>query len=273
MIILNLVKYKSLRVKQKQVKQMRGIHYLALLCFVFPPSAFANTENNHITAFTELLAPYQFQSSDGKLSGLSIDIFNELTAITGDISTVKVMSWARAYEKVQNTPNSIIFSMARTSERENKFLWVGSIVENQSYFWGLKKRFKDKHFTFDEIRDHEIVVSRNSNGHNYVKKYRFPSVFPVVHEEQVIKMVYKGRVDFLMSSAPTLTSLSKKLSLDINELTPVHKVEGRNTNLSIAFNLASDTDLVAKYQNAFEQLKSSGKLAQLREKWGITSQF
>jgi len=246
-------------------------HFILFIILLTPLSAIS--QNKKIEVYTELLSPYQTQDESGKLSGLSIDVFNALLELTGDTASINVMPWARAYQSVISTKNSMIFTIARTPNREKKFQWIGSIVENQSYFWGNKEHFKQKKLTFEELKNYNIVVSRDSNGHIFLKENNFPFIFPVVYEEQVIKMVYRKRIDLLMSSTPTLLSLTKKLSINFDNLVPIHKTAGRNTKLSIAFNLSSDSSLVSRYLHAFEQLKSSGELAKLREKWGVTSQF
>jgi len=246
-------------------------HFVFLILFL--ASFLAIAQNNQIKVYTEQLSPYLMQDKSGKLSGLSIDVLNALTKLTGDTASINVMPWARAYQSVISTQDSIILTIARTPERETKFLWVGRIVENQSFFWGNKEHFKQKKLTFEELKNYDIVVSRDSNGHNFLKENNFPSIFTVVYEEQVIKMVYGKRIDLLMSSAPTLMSLTQKLSVDFDSFVPVHKTADRSIKLSIAFNLSSDPSLVSKYQEAFQKLEASGKLAELREKWSIPSQL
>ena len=159
----------------------------------------------HITVFTEHLPPYQIQDKEGKLSGLTIDIFNELIQITGDIPKIQIMPWARAFRDVQTTPNSLIFSMTRTPEREDKFLWVGDILEFHPYFWGLRERFNNKSFSFNEIKQYIISIVRNSSGYSFLQSHKFPKIYPTVYEEQVIKMIYKGRADFLCQESPPST--------------------------------------------------------------------
>ena len=75
-----------------------------------------------------------------------------------------------------------------------------------------------------------------------------------------------------MSGKPTLNSLTQKLSLDIDKLIPVHKIEERSYKTSIAFNLESDIEVVQKYQQAFNQLKQSGKLEMYRQKWKVSTE-
>ncbi|MEG3619360.1 hypothetical protein V5T82_12905 [Magnetovibrio sp. PR-2] len=39
------------------------------------------------------------------------------------------LAGARAYSTVQNTPNSVLFSVARTPDREDLFTWIGTLID------------------------------------------------------------------------------------------------------------------------------------------------
>jgi polar amino acid transport system substrate-binding protein len=247
----------------------KNFHKIIYIFVVLLPTL-AFSEQPKLTVFSEHLPPYQIQGKDGNLTGLTIDIFNELTNITGITADIKIMSWARAFQNAKDTPNSLIFSMVRSQKREDMFLWVGDIIEYKTYFWGVRNRFKNQKLTFEEIKQYTIASPRSSSGNTYLQHHNFPNIYTTVSEEQVIKMIYKERADFFIAGKLAVFSVAKKLSLDISKLTPVHEIKDRFSKTSIAFNLESDTELVKKFQQAFIQLKESGKLKKYREKWGVT---
>ena len=43
---------------------------------------------------------------------------------------IQIYPWARAYREIQDTNNTVVFTMSRTKEREKMFQWVGPIVES-----------------------------------------------------------------------------------------------------------------------------------------------
>ncbi|TPH19191.1 substrate-binding periplasmic protein [Litorilituus lipolyticus] len=234
-------------------------------------SHYVSAQHKDILVYAEQLAPFQFQENDGKLTGLAIDVLNELNRTTVTSTSVQLVSWARAYKEVLETPNSMIISIARTAKRENKFQWIGCIVKTSPSFWGLKSQFKNAQLTFEEIKQYSVAVSRNSNDDNYLKKHNFHHVYRLVYEEKAIEMVFKERVDLFIASKATLPSVTSSLTLDIDDIIAVHQIKDRPTYINFAFNKDSSPELVKLYQNAFAMIVKSGKLQKLQKKWGLVN--
>lgn len=222
-----------------------------------------------ITAYTEILVPYQVYSEEGTVSGLSIDIVNALSTITGDSINVQVMPWARAYSLVQQSKNTLIFSLARTPERESKFHWVGSVAQHQSHIWGLKKNYEKHSLSKKQLEHVSYAVSRGSHGHRILKEKKHKHIVTAVYERQVVELVHKERADVLMMSEYTLKSLAKDLGINLEDFIPVHKRAKTTSNLYIAFSYNSEPQIVKAYQNAYQELKETGKLRKIRRKWGL----
>ncbi len=87
-----------------------------------------------LTYMTEEYYPYNFME-DGVLQGISVDILDEVfTDLNADFSREQVIlsSWEEGYQKTLSTPGYVLFSTARTPEREDDFLWAGPIVRSRT---------------------------------------------------------------------------------------------------------------------------------------------
>ena len=79
-----------------------------------------------LTYMTEEYYPYNFLE-DGVVQGISVDIIEEVFSdLNVDLSQERVIlsTWEEGYQKTLSTPGYVLFSTARTPEREEKFLWA-----------------------------------------------------------------------------------------------------------------------------------------------------
>lgn len=251
------------------MKKLANIYtiFSMILAGLLSPISLAMVQK--IDVVTEYLEPYQTQNTDGSLGGFSTEVINALFLLTNDKANIQVMPWARAYEIGLHQPNTLIYSIARTSSREKKFHWIGALKEERLYFWGLKKDFPKSDYSVSELRDYRIAVSRNSNTAHYIINQQFNNIYQLSNERQNMKMLFIGRVDLILATEITIKTRSKNLSLEFNKLRKLTEVAALNNKLSIAFSLNTTQELIQKYQTAYQELIISGQLDHLKRKWAL----
>ena len=236
------------------------------LCAGISANCYSKTS---ITVVTEVLEPYQMQSLGGHLSGFSIDVVNALFEQLEETVDIDVMSWARAYQIALTQPNVMIFSIAQTPERLAKFKWIGNLIEEKLYFWALKSRFSESVNDIEQLKQYSIAASRRSNVAEYLDEKGFPNVHILIKEAQNMQMLFNGRVDMLVATELTVRTRAKRLNFNFDQLMKLNEVTELNNNLSIAFSLTTEDEVVEKYRSAYQTLQSNGTLAALRKKWNI----
>ena len=71
--------------------------------------------------------PFQVLSEKGDHSGFSVELFKEIVKLTQlEVEYIPV-PWVRAQALVAEQANSLLFTMARTTEREKLYTWVATI--------------------------------------------------------------------------------------------------------------------------------------------------
>ena len=88
---------------------------------------------------TEVFPPYQQQSGD-ELHGWSVDIVRQIMQAAELPYQIDVMPWARAYKTAHSIPDTLIFSLLRTEERENEFAWVAPLCPMRISFYTSSHR-------------------------------------------------------------------------------------------------------------------------------------
>ena len=87
-----------------------------------------------IKLYTEDFPPYQI-NENGKLSGIAIDIINEIKKRVKDDISIESNDWDTSYNKALNSKNSGVFSTGRTKDRESSFKWIGPIGKTKYIFF------------------------------------------------------------------------------------------------------------------------------------------
>ena len=82
-----------------------------------------------LTILAEIAPPAQTKTADGKLGGYAVEIVREIQRRIGNTDPIQEVLWARGYNKLQREPNTVLFTVARTADRDPLFHWVGPITE------------------------------------------------------------------------------------------------------------------------------------------------
>jgi len=228
-----------------------------------------STKKTTIKVVTEYLAPYQVKNADGSLGGMATEIMHSLFTQLNEEANVHVMPWARAYAMAKKNKNTLIYSIAHTPLRSDQFQWVGKIMEERLYFWGLKSKFSDQVDDIEQLKDFKVAASRYSNVAQYLIDNKFYNIHQLIKEEQNMQMLYKNRVDLIVATKLTLKNRALRLGLNFDDIHPIIEVDELNNDLCFAFSLNTDEVVVARYQNAYRQLQQRGVIDDIKYKWGV----
>ncbi len=88
-----------------------------------------------LTIYCEDDPPNQIITSDGRLTGMTVEIVREIQQRVGNQDPITVVPWARGFDAVQKNPNTVLFSMSRTAERNPLFNWIGPVLETSYGFY------------------------------------------------------------------------------------------------------------------------------------------
>ena len=86
-----------------------------------------------IKAFTAVLPPYTL-GSDKDMPGISHELLEEMSKRSGVAVEIEYLPWKRAQAVAQKTPNSLLFTAARTKSRETTYNWIAEMVVANEVF-------------------------------------------------------------------------------------------------------------------------------------------
>jgi len=208
---------------------------------------------------TEELPPFNF-TTDGAVGGISADALVQIMAKAGNPITpadIKILPWARAYNSVQNEPGTLLFSMARTAEREALFKWVGPIYELTIGMIAPKS----KGIQIAAIADAEkykVGTVIDGAPEQLLIKAGFPQdkLDRIPRPDLNVKKLAAGRIDIFVFNVPTALYLIKNEGLNPGDYEVVHTL--KTAQLHYAFHKDTDDALIAALNKALTELKQPG---------------
>ena len=90
-----------------------------------------------LTVISEDNPPFNF-IKDGVFTGSATEVVREIMRRLDLPTEIQVLTWARGYQLALSQPNVVLFSTARTQEREHLFHWVGPIYKVRFGFYAKR---------------------------------------------------------------------------------------------------------------------------------------
>jgi len=248
---------------------------LARLCRLLPalvlcwaPGAMAG---HVITAVTEELPPYNM-TVDGELTGMGTEVVKAVLEEAGEDVRIRSMRWARAYDIALNNENVLIYSIARTPQREPLFKWVGVIAPTRWFLFSLPGTEFDLK-TLDDARQYQIATVKADVGEQYLIDKGFAvgrnlqSSNKYEHNYQKLKA---GRVDLWISNELNAHYLVRQASVEPNEASVPHLSLddlGGADGLCMAFSRDIPDEVVERFRQALARVRADGRYDAIVAKW------
>lgn len=222
-----------------------------------------------VKLYTEDFPPYQ-TSENGKLSGIAIDIVNEIKKRVNDSVSIELNDWDTSYKKALNNKNSGVFSTGRTTERENSFKWIGPIgksryiffanIENDIYVGNPKEA---------EEKSTNILVSKNDVSHQVLGNLGLKNlkISEDKSNKENIQLIAKDKTVLWASDYYSGIYKIRKLGLE-NKIKPLmFNRPFIATTMNIAFNLNTDEKIIQSWTKALQEIVDDGTYAKIMQKY------
>ncbi len=114
-----------------EITMCRKLCFLFIICNVLlsiPATA------QELTIITEEYPPVSFLE-EGIITGSSAEVVREILRRLNLPDNIVILPWVRGYNILKTRPNVVLFSTARTKERESLFHWVGPLCTARNGFY------------------------------------------------------------------------------------------------------------------------------------------
>jgi len=224
---------------------MSGLWGIALTMVAVP------AVSTPILFVTEDLPPLQYMK-DEKLQGTYADIVHRLIQKSGlrDVK-IEVYPWARAYKLASERKNTFIFSIVRTPQREDKFIWVKQIGADQFGFFGRQPIARYQINQLNDAKRWLTVVLRQDLVFETLLANGFvPDQHVLVGStiDSVFQMFFSGRADLLVTNKQIFDLEAAKFGRKSEDWAMAWAIPELTNGYYLAANKATEPELVQLFQ-------------------------
>jgi ABC-type amino acid transport substrate-binding protein len=162
-----------------------------LLVFLIQSLACAAAD---LTIITEESPPFNY-TEHGKLTGVTTQVVQEITRRLNIADNIEVLPWAGGYKRLLTEPNVVLFTTARTQERESLFHWVGPIYVFRLGFYARKSDARRIDSLEAARQVGAIATYKDDFREQILKSLGFTNLDSSNSPQSNIRKLVSGRVD------------------------------------------------------------------------------
>ncbi|HJV79817.1 substrate-binding periplasmic protein [Noviherbaspirillum sp.] len=221
-----------------------------------------------LVALTEDLPPLNYKEG-GVVTGYSTELLKAMARESGFDLSVTMLPWPRAYRTTLARPDTILYSLVKTEERDPLFAWIGPISPRKIFLFRLKQR-KDVHVaTLADARKYRIGAVYEMAATTTLMRHGFSfrkELDGAQNDESNIKKLFAGRVDLILALDWSAYYYAKKYGRKPAELVPEILVDDSH---AYYFGMRKDSDpaIVRRLSDALEKVRADGLTEKLRKKY------
>ncbi|GAB7022621.1 substrate-binding periplasmic protein [Salidesulfovibrio brasiliensis] len=217
-----------------------------------------------LTIVVEETTPAVFYGQDGRLTGIFVDVIEELKRRTGEDASIEVVPWARAYRIAREQPDTLLAPTTRTADREHMFFWLGPIITQKWAIYGLEGRAPLT--SMEEARTlRSIGVVRGDARAEFLRGQGFTNLVEVKAGELNVVKLKARRIEAMVSSNIGIAGFSFVEDVSASGIVPLLTL--KEVGLYLAFSQGSDPVMVDKWRTALNSMRRDGTFQRIHEKW------
>lgn len=235
-------------------------------------STAAGVNSQTIPVYTTKYIPYNYQDEDGVPKGYSVEIISAfLNALQSqNIATeMEFLPWARTYFMANNTKNALIFSLARTADREDKFHWIGRLLPMPVYLVKHKSRQDIKVNDLENSKLWSVAGILNGAPTLCVEELGYRVINSATERAHHFTLLELGRVDLTTVDFASFGELAKSAGFNTSDYEPVLFLDQCSYDLYLAMNKNSDPEVVAKVRSAWKAIDTNGTVNRVRQSFEV----
>jgi signal transduction histidine kinase/CheY-like chemotaxis protein len=156
--------------------------------------------------------PYEFIDSDGVYKGISADYIDLISQKTGLKFVVSQdLTWSEAYEKAVEKELDVLPCIAKTTQREQHFLFSDAYLTFQRVIF-LNENNNDIK-SLDDLKGSTVAVQTNSSHHNYLSSFENIKLSLYTDVEEALQAVSDGTESAFVGNLATSSYLTKSFGI------------------------------------------------------------
>lgn len=221
-----------------------------------------------IEVVTEEFKPYNYEQNN-KIVGLSTEVVQKVLDKSGLKYNIKLYPWARAYKKALRKKNVLIYSIARTDARENKFKWVGTIAPYGGVsFFKLKQRGEIKINSLNDAKQYSMCSLKMDATTQFLTSKGFDIKITYSNDESIQDLVDE-KVDIIPFSVAGFYEKIKQMGYAKDDFEEIYPIKGLSKDYYMAFSNNTDDIIVQHISTVLKKIKKDKSYGKILKKYGF----
>ena len=230
--------------------------FSAIFCHADEP------QNVIILGSVDNFPPFAY-NADGKLTGVDIDVVNEMAKRIGINVRIKIFPWARLMDSVQKGSIDGGFAAFETEARKNFCLYTEPL-HYEEYYLFVKKGNEFSYSGISDLYGKKVGKDRgvfvNEEFEHAAKKGKF--ILEEINDMSMlnIKKLNIGRLDAAIGDLGAMLYYAKLSGVEKNiiPLSPINEKTAAYLVLSKNSQLKNKTEMQKKMQSALKEIREDG---------------
>jgi len=203
---------------------------------------------------TENYPPFNFVDKDNYITGQSTEIVRELLEMTGTQAEIEIMPLSEGLELAQAGPDTAIYSINRTTQREELYKWVGPIGAYEQAFYAKKGAQINIETLEDAKKVDKIGVYKSDAGNEFLKSQGFTNLDESLTDVEALQKLADGKVTLWLGNTRGLAATAQEAGVNPDDLELIPGVV-INADLYIAFSKDVSDNVISEWQKQLDSLK------------------
>jgi polar amino acid transport system substrate-binding protein len=226
---------------------------------------FTASRAQDLTIYCEEDYPVQFYDKNGQLTGFSVEVVREIQKRLGLTGKILTVPWSRGIDKLNNEPNTMLITMAKTPEREALYQWVGPVISVRYGLYGRANSTLKIESLDDAKKVKAIGVYRNDIRDQTLTRLGFTNLDRASSNVSSFKKLMIGRIDLYtdnkLGAEQTAVALGYRTT-DVKLVFPLFK-----SYLSFGVSRSTNPAIVQKWNAALDAMKKDKTFLSIQRKY------
>lgn len=240
---------------------------LLFIIILFSALCFSvNLYAENLTIYCEDDPPMQLKDANGKLTGMTVEIVQEIQKRVGNTDPIQMVPWARGLSEAQKTPNVVLFSMGRTAERNPLFQWACGPISESVFSLYVKADSKISIKSLDDAKKlKNIGVYINDVRDAFLTKEGFTNLERVNNNTVNFKKLMAGRIDAYASGVNSITDEAAAAGYKAEDVK--NAFDFLKVQIYIIMSKGTPENIVKTWSDAFASMQTDGSFATIYKKY------
>lgn len=172
---------------------------------------------SQIEVYTEHFPPYQTKQQNGVIAGHATELVRLIMRNAKLDYQIFMLPWSRAQWFAEQSKYALLYSLARTQDREQDYIWLAPLCElHIAFFIRPELDLKGEDWHLNKIKRYMVAVAANQPSEQFLLERGFEAddnLVSVSSLSQAGELMQRQRIDFIFGAQRFVEQLAREMGI------------------------------------------------------------